>query len=93
MDLLLQFQADITNILVRRAATFDTTALGAAYLAALSSGVWNSQDELAERWQQSAYFEPQMAEGTRQELYQKWYKAVNCSLGLAENENSNSDQL
>jgi len=91
MDLLLQFQADITNIMVRRAATFDTTALGAAYLAGLSSGLWNSQDELAERWQQSAYFEPQMAEGTRQELYQKWYKAVKCSLGWAENEKSNSD--
>jgi len=80
MDMLLQFQADITNTTVRRAATFDTTALGAAYLAGLSSGFWQGQDELVKRWQQSACFKPQMTNETREALYQGWQKAVKRSL-------------
>jgi len=86
MDLLLQFQADLTNTTVRRAATFDTTALGAAYLAGLASGFWTSQDQVAENWRQSAVFEPSMDKEAREALYKKWQKAVRCSLGWAEEE-------
>ncbi len=86
MDLLLQFQADLTDTTVRRAATFDTTALGAAYLAGLASGLWASQDELAKGWRQSAVFEPGMEKEARDKLYRNWQKAVRCSLGWAEEE-------
>ncbi len=83
MDLLLQFQADITGTVVRRAATFDTTALGAAYLAGLACGFWKSRDELAGRWKQGASFEPSMPAEKREALYSGWHRAVKRSLGWA----------
>ncbi len=86
MDLLLQFQADITGTVVRRSATFDTTALGAAYLAGLATGFWSSIDDLSGRWQQSALFEPQMERDTREALYRDWLRAVKRTLGWAHGE-------
>jgi len=86
MDLLLQFQADLTGTVVRRAGTLDTTALGAAYLAGLSSGFWKGRNELADRWQQSAVFTPQMSEESSQSLYEGWRRAVKRSLGWIEEE-------
>jgi len=87
MDMLLQFQADITGTVVRRAATSDTTALGAAYLAGLACGFWESSDDLAGRWRQSAFFEPKMDEETRKALYGRWLKAVKRTLHWAEDHN------
>lgn len=84
MDLLLQFQADITGTTVRRAATFDTTALGAAYLAGLATGFWESVDDLAGRWKQSASFKPQMKAETRRMLCSGWDEAVKRSFKWAE---------
>jgi len=84
MDLLLNFQADITGKVVRRSATFDTTALGAAYLAGLASGFWKDRDELEESWKQSASFKPQMEENQRESLYRGWHRAVKRSLGWVE---------
>ena len=84
MDLLLQFQADITSTPVRRSATFDTTALGAAYLAGLACGLWQDLTELSEKWRGSNYFEPQMSAEQRQKLYTGWSAAVKRSLGWAE---------
>ncbi len=84
MDLLLQFQADITAIRVSRAATSDTTALGAAYLAGLACGYWESTSELSERWKESTLFTPQMAEETRRKLYSGWLRAVKRTLRWAE---------
>jgi len=81
MDLLLQFQADITSTPVRRSATFDTTALGAAYLAGLACGLWRDLNELSEKWRESAYFQPQMSQEQRQKLYSGWCAAVKRSLG------------
>ena len=83
MDLLLQFQADLTGTVVRRSATFDTTALGAAYLAGLATGFWSSTGELSDRWKESAAFEPQMGEKERAFLYGGWQKAVSRSLNWA----------
>lgn len=83
MDLLLQFQADITGAVVRRAATSDTTALGAAYLAGLSCGFWDGIDDLTGRWKQGAFFEPKMDEETRKALYKGWLRAVKRSLHWA----------
>jgi glycerol kinase len=84
MDLLLQFQADITSTAVRRSATFDTTALGAAYLAGLACGFWQDLSELREKWRGSAYFEPQMGAEQRQKLYAGWSAAVKRSRGWVE---------
>jgi len=84
MDLLLQFQADLTGTTVRRADTFDTTALGAAYLAGLATGFWKGQEELAASWRQSAVFEPGMDQKERDALYRNWQKAVQRSLAWAE---------
>ena len=81
MDLLLQFQADITTSTVRRSDTFDTTALGAAYLAGLATGFWKSIDELSSGWRESAAFMPGMAEEKKEMLYHDWCRAVRRSLG------------
>ena len=59
-DLLMQFQADIIGVPVVRPKVIETTALGAAYLAGLSSGFWSSLDELSEVWQTDRVFQPQM---------------------------------
>ncbi len=84
MDLLLNFQADITGKVVRRSATFDTTALGAAYLAGLASGFWKDRAELEESWKQSASFKPQMEKNQRESLHRGWHRAVKRSLGWVE---------
>ncbi len=84
MDLLLQFQADITGTRVRRSASLETTALGAAYLAGLAAGVWSSRDELLARWRESASFSPQMDEKRREALYYGWQRAVERCRGWAE---------
>ena len=88
MDLLLQFQADLTGTVVRRAANSDTTALGAAYLAGLAAGVWNGTEELAQVWRESALFKPAMDERKRNSLYHGWREAVKRSLNWAESEKS-----
>jgi glycerol kinase len=83
MDLLLQFQADLAGITVRRAATLDTTALGAAYLAGLAVGLWKSKAELAALRRESAAFKPLLDEAGREALYGGWRRAVQRSLGWA----------
>ncbi|HSW35189.1 MAG TPA: glycerol kinase GlpK [Candidatus Limnocylindrales bacterium] len=92
MDLLLQFQADITGLPVRRAATADTTALGAAYLAGLAVGYWKSKEELSACWKQSAFFTPQMNEEARKSLCRGWRRAVERSLGWAKEETVATDR-
>ncbi|HMS22064.1 MAG TPA: FGGY-family carbohydrate kinase, partial [Sphingorhabdus sp.] len=57
-NLLMQFQADLLGIPVVRPKVIETTALGAAYLAGLSCGVWRSTDELASHWQADRRFHP-----------------------------------
>ena len=57
-DLLMQFQADLLGIPVVRPAVTETTALGAAYLAGLTTGVYQSTDELGSLWQAERRFEP-----------------------------------
>jgi glycerol kinase len=75
-DLLAQFQADLLGIPVLRPRVTETTALGAAYLAGLAAGVWQSTDELARRWQLERRFEPAMPPDRRSALYEGWRKAV-----------------
>jgi glycerol kinase len=75
-DLLMQFQADLLGIPVVRPQVIETTALGAAYLAGLSSGVWRSLDELSAQWQVERRFLPTMPRERAQALMQRWEHAV-----------------
>lgn len=75
-DWLLQFQADILNIEVERAANLETTALGAACLAGLSVGFWQDLSELKTLQGEGDSFKPTMKEETRQDLYAGWQEAV-----------------
>jgi len=75
-DFLMQFQADILGVPVQRPAVTETTALGAAYLAGLAVGFWESQDEIQKKWSIERTFEPQMAADRRDSLYAGWQKAV-----------------
>ena len=75
-DLLMQFQADLLGIPVVRPQVIETTALGAAYLAGLSCGVYKSLDELAAQWQVERRFLPTLSRERAQELMQRWEHAV-----------------
>lgn len=72
----LQFLADILGMPVQRPQCIETSALGAAFLAGLQSGVYSSLQEISQLWQASATFVPAMAKDKRDHLYQGWKKAV-----------------
>jgi glycerol kinase len=78
-DFLMQFQADILGVPVQRPAVTETTALGAAYLAGLAVGYWESQDEIARQWQVEKTFQPAMSAAERDALYAGWQRAVERS--------------
>jgi glycerol kinase len=73
---LLQFLADILNMTVQRPAMLETTALGAAYLSGIGSGVFESLEALQSRWRAKATFNPQLAEDSRNTLLAGWHDAV-----------------
>jgi glycerol kinase len=75
-DLLMQFQADLLGIPVVRPAITETTALGAAYLAGLASGVYRSTDELAGLWQAERRFMPTLPPSRAAERMERWEHAV-----------------
>ena len=80
---LMQFQADIIGKPVRRPVIRETTALGAAYLAGLAVGIWQSTDELRSLWRVDAEFTPAMTAESRQRLMSDWQKAVGRARGWA----------
>ena len=82
-DFLMQFQADIIDAPVLRPQCVETTAMGAAYLAGLAVGYWNSKDDVIANWAIDKKFEPSMDEATRAKLIKGWKKAVKCSYGWA----------
>lgn len=73
---LMQFQADVLDVPLVRPTTVETTALGAAYLAGLAVGYWNSIDEVRDRWQAERRFTPQMPAEERESLRRGWAEAV-----------------
>jgi glycerol kinase len=75
-DLLMQFQADLLGIPVVRPAVTETTALGAAYLAGLSAGVYGNTDELSDLWTAERRFLPTLAPARAKELMERWEHAV-----------------
>jgi glycerol kinase len=78
-DFLMQFQADILGVTVQRPQVTETTALGAAYLAGLAVGFWQSQAEIEQKWAVEKTFEPKMSVDERESLYAGWKKAVERS--------------
>ena len=73
---LLQFQADILGARVLRPAVAETTALGAAYLAGLATGVWSDQEDIQRLWALDRTFTPAMDDAKRESLYAGWTDAV-----------------
>lgn len=78
-NLLMQFQADILGVPVVRPKITETTALGAAYLAGMATGFWQSQHEIAAQWQIDVRFEPRMDASKRDSLLMSWQRAVRKS--------------
>ena len=77
---LMQFQSDIIDRPVSRPAIRETTALGAAYLAGLATGVWQDTHELTRLWKPDITFTPNMSPMERDHLTAQWHKAVGRSL-------------
>lgn len=84
-NLLLQFQADIFKFPVIRPNFLETTALGAAYLAGLAVGFWDSVDELKNQWSVNRLFEPSLDDANVNSLIGQWHKAVSRSKNWIEN--------
>jgi glycerol kinase len=78
--MLLQFQADLLGVPVRRPVIGETTALGAAYLAGLAVGYWRDLDDVRSNWALDREFTPSMEDSRRDLLYRGWRKAVERSL-------------
>lgn len=79
-NFLMQFQADIMNVAVKRPEITESTALGAVYLAGLGIGLWDSRDEIAQSWRLGKEYEPMMEESIRKSLYKDWKRAVDRSM-------------
>ncbi len=75
-DLLMQFQADLLGVEVVRPRVTETTALGAAYLAGLACGYWESLEAIEAQWQVERRYAPRMDGGRRAELLARWARAV-----------------
>jgi glycerol kinase len=75
-DWFLQFLADMVNVTVERPVNVESTVLGAAFLAGLHSGVYESTEAIAQLWASDRVFEPQLQDDKRDELYRGWQDAV-----------------
>ncbi|MCI7238138.1 MAG: FGGY family carbohydrate kinase [Anaerococcus sp.] len=82
-NFLMQFQADMIQTEVQRPKTLETTALGAAYLAGLGVGFWESLDEIKDNWSIDKLFEPQIIKEERDKKYRNWKRAVKRSFDWA----------
>jgi glycerol kinase len=79
-NILMQFQADILGAQVERPQVIESTAMGAAYLAAIQIGLWKKEDIVKNRKIEKT-FKPQMDEAVRTKLYKGWQKAVKRTMG------------
>ena len=85
-NLLLQFQSDISDVPVTRPENVETTALGAAYLAGLAVGFYESPDEVLRNWRFGEVFKPSMSEEEREKKLRGWHKAVERAKDWARDE-------
>jgi glycerol kinase len=83
-NLLMQFQCDILQVPVIRPKVYETTALGAAYLAGLAVGYWGSVAELQKQWQVDKTFKPVMGTEKVKALMHGWQRAVKASIAWAD---------
>lgn len=83
---LMQFQADISNLEVAGAADAEATALGAAFLAGLYSGIWQSREELENLLLAAHVNKPAMSEEVRLQNLFGWHRAVSCAIAWANSE-------
>ena len=83
-NLLMQMQADIVRVPVKRPGCVETTAMGAAYLAGLAVGYWKNKDEVLKNWSVDREFLPEISEEEREEKVRGWKKAVKYAFGWAE---------
>lgn len=90
-DLLMQFQADMAQVEAHRPEVAETTALGAAFLAGLATGVWPDRRALAGLWQENRRFQPSMEEEERQRLRELWRRAVERARGWVETSDTDHD--
>lgn len=82
-DLLMQLQADISQVCVVRPTCVETTALGAAYLAGLAVGYWTDKEDVVQNWKRDREFAPEISAQERNERVQNWNAAVEAARGYA----------
>ena len=82
-DLLMQFQADLLGVPVVRPKVIETTALGAAYLAGLATGVWASREEISKQWKIAKRFDPKMQRDESARRMEEWRRALERAKGWA----------
>ncbi len=79
---LMQFQADVLGVPVVVPEITETTALGAAYLAGVATGLW-SEDDVRSMWREAARYEPAMSDDERETLLHGWHRALDHAKGWA----------
>lgn len=89
-DFLMQFQADILGIPVERPEVIETSAQGAAYMAGLSVGYWESIEEVKSNWRLDTHFEPRMSASKREDLYASWQNAIHCAQNWGERDKTST---
>ena len=85
-NLLMQFQSDVLQVPVIRPEVYETTALGAAYLAGLGVGYWESVADIQQQWKADKYFYPSRSAEEMQPLLQGWNRAIRASIAWANEE-------
>ena len=85
-DFLMQTQSDISNVPIMRPECVETTAMGAAYLAGLAVGYWESTEDIISNWSIGKRFEPKINEELRAKKIKGWNKAVKYSYDWAKDE-------
>lgn len=89
---LMQFQADMLGVPLEVPRIVETTGLGAAYLAGLATGFWESREELDAKWKLAKRYEPSMPEAERERLYKRWNKALERAKGWAEDDDAAGEE-
>ncbi|MBR4442991.1 MAG: glycerol kinase GlpK [Clostridia bacterium] len=85
-NLLMQIQSDIMQAAVARPVCVETTALGAAYLAGLAVGYWNSREDVLSNWRIDRVFEPSVPPEEQARRLRRWHRAVEYTRGWEKEE-------
>jgi glycerol kinase len=80
-NFLCQFQADLLGLPVTRPQVIETTAMGAAFLAGLATGVWRDQEQIQTLWQEDRTFTPQLERNVADARLAEWSRAVERAKG------------